>query len=140
MADREPEVFYLRYRKILSAFFVALFGTVIFYALSAGAYEHVLLASFNLGVSLLGIWSLSVVSISESGLVLYRLNRLKWEDVIGARKVQLLGLPYILIKRKKGFSWWLPLYFCGARNIDEAIAVKVPQGNPIREALDAKSP
>lgn len=135
MEGHGREIFYLPNRTLLSACFVALFGSVIYFALRAGAYEHVLLAVVNLGVTLLGIWSISALSISENALVLYRVNRLKWEDVIGARRVRFLGLPHILIKRRKGISWWLPLYFRGARSIEESIKHKVPQGNPVREAV-----
>ena len=68
---------------------------------------------------------------------LYLVNRLKWDEIISARQTKFFWLPYILIKRKKGLQWWLPLYFKGGRSIKSAILEKSPQDNPIREALNS---
>ena len=75
---------------------------------------------------------LAVVAISDEGIVLYRVNRLSWSNIVTVRRVSVLGLPYLLITRKKGFRWWLPLYFRGDRSIEAALAEKAPIGNPIR--------
>jgi len=99
-------------------------------------YEHLLLGVFNLTIAVLGIWFLGVVSVSKEGIVLYRINRLKWNDVRSARRVKFLGVSHILIKRHKGFSWWLPLYFTGYRNITDALLEVVPQDNPLREVIN----
>jgi hypothetical protein len=133
--SHQPEYFYLPYRALGSACFVALFGAVIYFALRAQAYEHVWLALFNLGVSLVVVWFLGVLSVSDKAVVFCRFYRVKWEDVTGARKIRVLGLPHVLINRRKGNSWWLPLYFRGAGGIEESIVRKVPEGNPIREAV-----
>jgi hypothetical protein len=75
---------------------------------------------------------LSVVSVSEDGIVLYLVNRLRWQQVTGVRRVSFLGLPYLYITRVRGFNWWLPLYFTGCRPIERALAEKAPPGNPLR--------
>ena len=133
MEYRRKESFYLRWRKALSLLFVALFVPILYLSVVNQLYEHVALALFNLSVVIVAIWFFSSISVSSEGLVLYRINKLKWEDIKSARRISLLGLPYILIKRHKGFSWWLPLYYEGKRNIEDALRSEAPVGNPLRE-------
>ena len=80
---------------------------------------------------------LFVVAISDEGIVLYRVNRLSWSNIATVRRVSVLGLPYLLVTRKKGFRWWLPLYFHGDRPIEAALAEKAPIGNPIRSYAES---
>ena len=136
MAQGENESFYLRWRKALTALFAALFIPIVYLSIAHGVYENTVLALFNLTVAVVGIWCFSAISVSSDGLVLYRVNRLKWGDIKSARKVSFLGLSYVLIKRHKGFTWWLPLYYEGKRNIQDALRSVVPNGNPLRESID----
>lgn len=136
MAQDGKEIFYLRWRKAMTALFVALFIPIVYLSLVHGVYEQIVLALFNLAVAIVGIWFFSAVAISNDGLVLYRVNRLRWEEVKSARKVRLLGLPYVLIKRHTGFTWWLPLYYEGKRDIREALRSVVPSGNPLKESIN----
>lgn len=80
---------------------------------------------------------LAVVAISDEGIVLYRVNRLSWSNIVTVRRVSVLGLPHLLITRKTGFRWWLPLYFHGDRPIEAALAEKAPIGNPIRSYAES---
>jgi hypothetical protein len=135
METHDSEKFYLRRRKSLSALMLILFIPLVYLALSHHLYEQVYLALLNLMVVLMGIWLLSTVSISQEGIVLYRFKRLRWEDVCSARRVNFFGLPYIVVKRHKGFPWWLPLYFENHRQIEEALLGAVPHDNPLRSAV-----
>lgn len=137
MEHIKKESFYLRWRKALTLLFVALFIPIVYLAVTNQHYEHVVLAVLNLTVVVVGIWFLSSISVSSEGVVLYRINRLKWEDIKSARRISLLGLPYILIKRHKGFSWWLPLYYEGERNIEDALRSEAPAGNPLKGNVGA---
>ncbi|MDH5573682.1 MAG: hypothetical protein OEY89_18095 [Gammaproteobacteria bacterium] len=131
----ETKYFYLQWRKTLSFLFIALFAVVFYYAASRHMLMHVILSIFNLVAAVGGIWFLSTIAITKDGLVLYRVNRLKWQDIISARKTSFLGLPYILLKRQNGFAWWLPLYFEGKGTIQETIISLAPDGNPLKESL-----
>ncbi|MDZ4328371.1 MAG: hypothetical protein U1A73_25640 [Pseudomonas sp.] len=135
MESHQSEYFHLPHRVLVSACFVALFGAVIYFALRSQAYEHVWLALFNLGLSLVVVWLLGVLSVSDKTVVIYRVYQVKWEDVTGARKIRVMGLPHVLINRRNGNSWWLPLYFRGARGLEQSIVRRAPEGNPIREAF-----
>jgi hypothetical protein len=88
------------------------------------------LGQFVVAVAL--VLFLSVVSVSEDGIVLYLVYRLRWPQVMSVRRVSFLGLPYLHITRIRGFNWWLPLYFTGSRPIEQALAEKAPPGNPLR--------
>ena len=124
------EVFRLSWRSPVVGCF-ALF----FLLLGALAWPHVnlmLVLAAQFVVALFFLLLLSVVSITEEGIVLYRVNRLQWSQVKAARRVSLLGLPYLLISRSSGFRWWLPLYFSGSRSIEVALAERAPSGNPLR--------
>jgi len=136
MTQDGNDTFYLHWRNAMTALLVALFVPILYLPLAHGVYEQTVLALFNLTVAIVGIWFFSAVSISNDGLVLYRVNRLRWEDVKSARRVRFLGLPYMLIKRHKGFTWWLPLYYEGKRNIRETLRSVVPNGNPLRESIN----
>ena len=81
-------------------------------------------------------WGISVMDIGNNGIRLYRVNSLVWSDITNAKKVKFLGLPYILITRRKGMRWWLPLYFLGERPIEDSLKDKSPIGNPIREIFN----
>ena len=113
---------------------IAVFA-LFFCILAAFAWPHVTLLvslAVQFGVALVMFLLLSVVVVSEKGIVLYRFNRLEWSNVEAVRRTSVFGLPYLLIKRHKGFHWWLPLYFSGTQPIEAALAEKAPIGNPLR--------
>ncbi len=128
---------------VASIFFGALLGFVVYIwvqvpmiAMTATIAMLVLLAvQFALVLVLERL--LAVVAISDEGIVLYRVNRLSWSNIVTVRRVSVLGLPYLLITRKTGFRWWLPLYFHGDRPIEAALAEKAPIGNPIRSYAES---
>jgi hypothetical protein len=60
-----------------------------------------LAAQFVLALVILRL--LFVVAISDEGIVLYRVNRLSWSNIVTVRRVSVLGLPYLRITRKTGF-------------------------------------
>jgi hypothetical protein len=72
------------------------------------------------------------VQLRPNGIKLFSLWWLPWNDVIAVRYSSLLGLPYLRIKRRRGFSWSIPLYFVGDRDLCRAIICAVPPGNSLR--------
>jgi hypothetical protein len=68
-----------------------------------------------------------------------RRNRLAWDDATDARMRRILGTPYLQVTRKRGMSFWIPLYFVGRRPLREALVELVPLGNPVRECLIRQS-
>ena len=84
---------------------------------------------------ILGIWLISVMTITSNGINLYRINNLVWSDVAEAKVTKFIGLPYIHIKRNKGMEWWLPLYFKGNLTVEDALINNVPKENPIHIAI-----
>ena len=81
------------------------------------------------------LWT-DTVRIEPDGVVLYRLWRLQWTNVGGAKYCKVLGLPYAKVKRRKGWfawlPWWIPLYFVGEGDLRETLASAAPAGNPLR--------
>ena len=78
------------------------------------------------------------LSISPQGIVLYRINRMTWGDAVCARLRRFAGLPYLYVERRRGLSWWIPLFFVGGRDLRRALAEGAPDGNPIRQCLVAQ--
>lgn len=74
------------------------------------------------------------VRIRSDGVKLYGIWWLPWADVSGVRYRKILGLPYFHVKRGGGFSWWIPLYFVGDRDLGHAIVDAAPPGSPFRLA------
>lgn len=113
---------------------VVVVNALAFLVLAALAWPHlVVVVSFLLQAIFFTalVAAVSVVSVGDDGLVLYRLWRLPWSQVAGARRISFFGLPYLLVARRKGFGWWVPLYFRGARPIEAALAARAPTGNPL---------
>jgi hypothetical protein len=106
-----------------------------FLVLAVLAWPHKLMVAGAIAEALIivGIgYAASVVTVGEDGLVLCRIWKLPWSRVASARRTSFFGLPYILVARQRGFSWWLPLYFLGDRPIETAIAEWAPDGNPLK--------
>jgi len=75
------------------------------------------------------------IQINKYGITLYYLNKLSWAEIVEARHISFLGLPYLLIKKPKRLSVWVPLYFMGNRPITTALLAHAPVGNPIHAQL-----
>jgi hypothetical protein len=94
-------------------------------------------ALFAFTTTLIGVGCLfwSDIKIHGEGIQMYHFNRLEWSQVESAEFRKVFGLPYIFIKRTRGLSWWLPLYFRGRRTMREALEEKAPASNPVRKVL-----
>lgn len=77
------------------------------------------------------------VSVSERGLVLYRVNRLSWPDITEAKSRSVFGLPYIHISRASGVAWSVPLYLRSPHAFYSAIISLAPPNNPLRSFAEA---
>lgn len=123
-----------------SIFFGALLGYAVYVGIQVGMVAMIVmlvLLAVQFVVVLVIQQLLSVVAISNEGIVLYRVNRLSWSNIGSVHRVSVLGLPYLRVTRKKGFRWWLPLYFRGDRPIEAVLAEKAPIGNPIRSYAES---
>ena len=83
-------------------------------------------------------WLLSltqVIEISRDGLVLYRVNRVAWDDIVSAAPARVLGLPYIKLGQRSGKAWWLPLFFQGATDMPSALEAFAPDDHPVKASF-----
>ncbi|WP_154654695.1 hypothetical protein [Solimonas variicoloris] len=81
--------------------------------------------------------AICTVSISEQGLVLYRVSRLSWPDITEAKARSFLGLPYVRISRASGMAWSVPLYLRSPQDFYSAVISAAPQDNPLRSFAEA---
>jgi hypothetical protein len=58
--------------------------------------------------------------------------RLPWTDVSAVVYRKRFGLPYFHVKRRRGFSWWIPLYYVGDGDLGHAIIGAAPHGHPFK--------
>ncbi len=72
------------------------------------------------------------VSVRESGVVLYRINKLRWRDVTQVRSSTVLGLRYLMVSRTRGFAWWIPLYLKDVEGFYAALRSTAPAGNALQ--------
>lgn len=126
--------FHIPWRKSQSVFFIALWSQFFFitpfeYITSIDNAISVLFIVISMAIPIIGVWYISTISISNEGIVLYRINKLVWADIVESRKSKFLWFNTIYIKRKKGMPWSLPLYFLGENTIKEALLINVPQDN-----------
>lgn len=70
------------------------------------------------------------VQLRPDGVKLFSLWWLPWTDVVSVRYWKPFGLPHFRVKRRRGFSWSIPLYFVGDRDLGDAIIHAAPLGNP----------
>jgi len=140
----EKTTFHVPWRKSISIFFAVLFTAPILMLFNASEIQNIppelveatktpitvyISVLFLFIMPQVGIWYLSTMSISNEGIVLYRVNKLTWSDILEAHQTKRLGIKSIYIKRKKGIPWSLPLYFVGQLSIKEAILKHVPNEN-----------
>ena len=83
------------------------------------------------GMVFLYSFQVLIVEINSEGIRLYRINMLRWDDVDSASVRNLVGLRYLLVKRRKGVNYWIPLYFKGDIRIEDAIRENAPTDNPL---------
>ena len=86
-------------------------------------------------------WFILELEIDSEGIRLYRINITKWDEVVSARKMNVFGLKYLQVTRRKKMNCLIPFYFKGQRPIEDALKEKCPAGNPIHQllALDSQS-
>jgi hypothetical protein len=75
------------------------------------------------------------VRINEEGVLLYGRNWLPWPDVLSAKRYSVPVFPYLVVKRRRGIRWWIPLYFEGERDFTVTLVQNAPPNHPIRTAL-----
>jgi hypothetical protein len=78
------------------------------------------------------------LEITPAGMRLYRVNHALWEEITSARIRCVLFLRYLYLTRRKGMSWWVPLYFVGPERVSAALARYSPEGHPVRYALQGE--
>ena len=125
--------FHLPWRKTITIFVLLVCVLLIWKSYSFFNIYIATIILLNTFAPLLAVWFISTIRISNEGIVLYRVNKLVWSDIVETYKYNLLGLPHIRIKRKKGMNWSLPLYFIGDNTIKEALLKYVPQSNSLHE-------
>ena len=88
------------------------------------------------GLMLLISLSIAVLQVRPDGLVLYWVNRVRWEEISGAQLRGIMRLPHLVLPRRQGTQWWVPLYFHGPVDLRTFLREAAPEGSPIREALE----
>lgn len=86
----------------------------------------------------LATYFLCTVVVSGTGIVLYRINKARWQEITAAKRVSFLGLPYLKIEREKGLRWWIPLYLTKPEEFRLALKAKAPVGNPLKEYAESR--
>jgi len=115
---------------------------LIFYKNLQGPIPSYLIPWGSLGLILVMIpsmWFVTTLEIDNDGIRLYRVNVMKWDEVVSAKKVNLLGLKYLRVARRKGMKWSIPLYLNGPQPINAALKEKCPAGNPIHQLFASDS-
>jgi hypothetical protein len=72
------------------------------------------------------------VQLRPDGVKLYGLWWLPWTDIVAVRHQSIFGIPHFRVKRRRGLSWSIPLYFVGDCDLGDAIIQAAPPGNPFR--------
>jgi hypothetical protein len=85
------------------------------------------------------MWLTTTLEIDNEGIRLYRINVMKWDEAVNAKRVNLWGLKYLKVTRHKGMDWWIPLYLKGHQPIEDALKEKCPAGNPILQLFASDS-
>lgn len=98
--------------------------------------DPVILWAFMLSIfGLPYTWMVIRYEIDKEGIRLSSVFTMKWDEVVSAKKTNLLGLKYLLVTRRKGMNWSIPLYLNGPQPIEVALKEKCPAGNPIHQLL-----
>ena len=122
-------------------FHIDLFGrfalvTVVFFApvlwFASDDLVTTLIVLAFVAIAEVGAYFLCTVQVGSDGIVLYRVNRARWQDVTAAMPASFLGLPYLKIQRKNGIRWQIPLYLKKPDDFRRALAASAPVGHPLR--------
>ena len=92
-----------------------------------------LVALAYVAVMEIGTYYICTVVVGRNGIVLYRINKAEWQDMIAATQVSFLGLPYLKVERIKGLTWRIPLYLTKPDEFRHALVANAPVGNPLRK-------
>lgn len=112
---------------LLVAIFVLQVLPMLFMSAVLGALDFVLI-----GLLLAFLLPMYTIRLDPEGVQLYGLWRLRWEEIRAAYCRKLFGLPYLCVRRQKGFRWWIPLYFVGDCDLAKALVDAAPPDSPIR--------
>jgi len=127
------------YLSLKTSMIVLLVGSAIG-AYIAWDYPYLIIFHITiLCIFILAVWLLFVIDIVDEGIRLYRVSLVRWEDILDARPIRLIGLRYIRISRKKGLPYWLPLNVNRQEDLEAEILHVAPAGNPIRAAVESAS-
>jgi hypothetical protein len=77
--------------------------------------------------------------VAPDGLRLYLVNHTRWDEITVARKRRVFFLPYLHLQRRRGFNWWVPLYFTGPEPIEDALLRYTPREHPIQQHLQLRT-
>lgn len=69
------------------------------------------------------------VTISDEGIQINNARFVLWNEIVAVDFKRFLGFEYIIIKRKKVFKWWVPLYLM-TEEIYEQTRIHSPENNP----------
>jgi len=77
------------------------------------------------------------VFVGKDGVLLYGRHWLAWSDVVSAKRFKVPFFPYLIVKRREGPRWWIPLYFIGKNSDDirSGLLNCAPDDNPVTVAL-----
>jgi hypothetical protein len=94
-------------------------------------------AAYLIGFVAFGLL-ICTISVSDSGIVLCRVNRARWQDIAAVTRTSFLGLPYLFVFRTRGFRWWAPLYLRHPQQFRASLISRAPSGHPLREYAEGK--
>lgn len=134
--DPSSRLFRIHWRSLPVAVLVLWFGVAM--ALTWPRLRVVIPLGLELALALVLLFSLFTVQVDEEGVVLFRRSRLRWAQVMGVQPSSPLGLRHLVIVRRGGGRWWLPLYVRSRPRLLRALAEKAPIGNPLRQFAEAE--
>ena len=113
---------------------VALLALILFVSLDVGPMAFVVgLAPVVLTAPI--VWYMSVIQIDLQGLTLYRVNRVRWVEITKAKKLSILGLPYLCLWRSSGMPLCVPLYVFKSHVLISLLQAWCPSDSPIASTL-----
>lgn len=98
-----------------------------------------LLFLLPLGLILIAFLLVPAVTVGSDGIRLYAVNRLKWDEAVAVTATRVLGLPYAVVRRRKGMRWWIPLYVDDLPGFLATLRDKAPAGSALHVFAVAES-
>lgn len=130
----ESQTFYLNPFGRVGVISFAIFAPVFWIASDNVVFFLIVLALFVFAECL--TFLLCTITVSSIGIVLFRVNRASWQDFTAVKRISSFGMPYLLVERRKGHRWRIPLYLAKLGGFHRALASHAPPGNPLREYAD----